>query len=126
MNVGNQNEVGLGESRQLRGLGGIDIDRLASRLDQRAGVVQRSDLDRPGGSREGLRLSGGKPEWDKRENGASNRHHYLHHEPRINFSACHPASLSSCAKHKRLKGVHAKSKDPYKHSVAEGRDAFSI
>ena len=47
VNVGDQDEVGLGKSRELRGLGGIEINHLTAGLDQRAGVVQRSDLDRP-------------------------------------------------------------------------------
>ena len=48
VNIGDQNEVGFWESGELHGLGGIEIDGLATRLDQRAGMVERSDLDRPG------------------------------------------------------------------------------
>ena len=46
VNVGDQDEVCLWKSRELHGLGGIEVDGLSSGFDQRAGVVQRRDLDR--------------------------------------------------------------------------------
>ena len=56
VDVGDQDEVGFGQTRKLRRFGGIQIDRLASRLDQRAGVVERGDLNRTSGGFEYLRL----------------------------------------------------------------------
>ena len=58
VNVGDQDEVGLGESGELCGLGRIDIDGFASGLNENAGMDERSDLHVSGGGGEGLRLGG--------------------------------------------------------------------
>src|ERR1051326_910940 len=56
VNVGDQDEVGFGQTGKLRRFSGIQIDRLASSFDQRAGVVQGSDFDGAGGGGEDLGL----------------------------------------------------------------------
>jgi len=48
VNVGDQNEVGLGKPGELRRLGRVEINSFTSRLDQGAGMVQWRDFDRPG------------------------------------------------------------------------------
>ena len=60
VNVGDQNEVGFGKSGELCGLGRIDVDGFASGLNERAGVVERSDLHVSGGGGESLCLGGGE------------------------------------------------------------------
>ena len=65
VNVGNQNEVGLGQSSELHGLHGIKIDGFSARLDQGAGVVERSNFDRAGRGGKGLRLVRGIGGWTR-------------------------------------------------------------
>ena len=66
VNVGDQNQVTLRSLREAHRFRGIEIDRLSSRFDQRAGVGKRRDLDRAGGCGKGLRLGRRIHEW--REN----------------------------------------------------------
>ena len=89
VNIGDQDEVGLRESCEFHGLGGIQVDRLATRLDQRAGVVQGSDLDGTGGGGEGLRLSCSVRQ-EQRKNGENNNQQCFHSEPHIRLTfRCH-------------------------------------
>ena len=45
VNVGNQNEVRFWRPDKLRRFRWVEVNGFSSRLDQRAGVIQRSDLD---------------------------------------------------------------------------------
>ena len=67
VNVGDQNEVCLGESRELCGLGRIDVDGFSSGLDESAGVDQGRDLHVSSRGGESLRLSKGGERSAERE-----------------------------------------------------------
>ena len=46
VNIGDQNKVGFGSVAELRRFCGIEINCLSACFDQRAGVIERSNLDR--------------------------------------------------------------------------------
>ena len=59
VNVGNEDEIGFGKTRELGGFGGVEVDGLSAGFDQGAGVIERSDLDVSSFGPEDLRSGGG-------------------------------------------------------------------
>src|SRR5580700_495466 len=63
---------------KFTGLRGIEINRLPSRLDQRAGVIQRRDFDQPGGCSKDLCFSGTRKRRQGNKRTDKNRCKFLH------------------------------------------------